>query len=550
MVISSGLDECTRVILQARTTSSRLPAKCLLPLGGLPIAVLSAKRISNTGLDVVLATSDEATDDVLVRELERHSINYARGSMDNVLGRFVLATSDLADDDICVRMTADNVFPDGQFVDHLLAEFKARQADYISSADDLPYGLAAEVLRVGELRKAAASTQDAYDVEHVTPFIKRSLTCLKSQMNLGLGDNRDLSCTIDSLADYLRARAIFDTLHEDENATTVAHVDLVKRLVSAERQKQKLEEKHKIIGPPLVFGTVQLGLKYGRLASGDKPTIDTAVDMIHTATNAGVTQFDTARAYGDSEHKIGIARADKLSSNMSVLTKLSPLSDLASNADEKTVRAHVNASVYRSLYELNLKTLPVLCLHRASQLVDFDGFVWDELLSLQKQNLIGKLGTSVQSPEELALALTNAFVKHIQLPFNLLDGRWDKIFDTHKKPKELTIHARSAYLQGLLLCESDELWPNVDGVDAASIISKIGGFVSEFDRLSRHDLCLAFVRSTPWIDGVVVGMDNAEQIRANLALFCEPLLTGKQMREIRDTFADLPESLLNPAQWN
>ncbi len=58
----------SRVVIQARTTSSRLPAKALLPLGGIPMAVLVAQRVARSGaFDVVVATSIEPEDDLLAR---------------------------------------------------------------------------------------------------------------------------------------------------------------------------------------------------------------------------------------------------------------------------------------------------------------------------------------------------------------------------------------------------------------------------------------------------------------------------------------------------
>ncbi|WP_424604004.1 cytidylyltransferase domain-containing protein, partial [Acinetobacter baumannii] len=53
------------VVLQARTNSSRLPGKVLLHLAGMPVVVLAAKRAGNTGRQVIVATSDERTDDAL-----------------------------------------------------------------------------------------------------------------------------------------------------------------------------------------------------------------------------------------------------------------------------------------------------------------------------------------------------------------------------------------------------------------------------------------------------------------------------------------------------
>src|SRR2546427_12368463 len=101
-----------RIVIQARLSSSRLPAKALLPLKGMPVAVLCALRAANRGGNVVVATSTDPSDDVLAAKLSEYSINIARGPLNDVLERFRLATTDLAAGDLVVRLTADNVFPD------------------------------------------------------------------------------------------------------------------------------------------------------------------------------------------------------------------------------------------------------------------------------------------------------------------------------------------------------------------------------------------------------------------------------------------------------
>src|SRR5579872_736077 len=134
---------CVRIVLQARTSSSRLPAKSLLPVGGLPLAVLCARRLANTGREVILATSSDCSDDLLAAVAEEHGIKVFRGSLEDVLARFVACTADLADEDLIVRATADNALPDGVFVDQLIALFEAQPLPYLgtsSPADGLPYG--------------------------------------------------------------------------------------------------------------------------------------------------------------------------------------------------------------------------------------------------------------------------------------------------------------------------------------------------------------------------------------------------------------------------
>src|SRR5688500_16835549 len=113
-----------RVVLQARMTSSRLPGKVLLPVCGMPIVVLAARRAGRDGIDTVVATSVEHADDPIERTLQEHAIRCLRGPLNDVLARYVQAVADLDDDDICVRLTCDNVFPDSAFVRTLVTSVK------------------------------------------------------------------------------------------------------------------------------------------------------------------------------------------------------------------------------------------------------------------------------------------------------------------------------------------------------------------------------------------------------------------------------------------
>ena len=82
------------VAIQARTNSSRLPGKVLLPIGGYPLAVLAAKRAKqDSNFDVIVLTSNECTDDHLCKILKYHDVPFYRGELEDVLSRYVSAFS-------------------------------------------------------------------------------------------------------------------------------------------------------------------------------------------------------------------------------------------------------------------------------------------------------------------------------------------------------------------------------------------------------------------------------------------------------------------------
>src|SRR5208337_1044691 len=99
----------------------------------------------------------------------------------------------------------------------------------------------------------------------------------------------------------------------------------------------------------LVLGSVQLGLAYGIANKTGKPTHKAALQLVRLAADFGITQFDTARAYGDSEERLGEALEGRVART---ITKLSPLSDLPEHTGRDDVRLAVDTSIAESLSAL------------------------------------------------------------------------------------------------------------------------------------------------------------------------------------------------------
>ena len=208
-----------RVILQSRLSSSRLPGKALLTILGIPVVILSAKRLMSKNFQFVIATSIDPTDDPIVNEASRHKIPIFRGSLDDVLDRYTKCVEDLDESDLCIRVTADNVLPNYEFLNNLLSIKNKYNVEYLSgsfAADGkLPFGLEAEIFSVKVLREANNETSSEYDREHVTPFIIRKYK--PSFLINTKKESKDLShlrCTIDTSDDYCRVLKIFDGVQD------------------------------------------------------------------------------------------------------------------------------------------------------------------------------------------------------------------------------------------------------------------------------------------------------------------------------------------------
>src|SRR3954471_5172087 len=95
----------------------------------------------------------------------------------------------------------------------------------------------------------------------------------------------------------------------------------------------------------LVMGSAQLGLVYGAANRSGKPTREAALKLVRRAADAGVGAFDTARAYGDAEERLGEGLHGR---KVTTITKLAPLSELPADASTSAVHAAVDASVEQS----------------------------------------------------------------------------------------------------------------------------------------------------------------------------------------------------------
>ena len=105
------------VLLQARSSSSRLPQKSLLKIKKLPLIGFIYKRIKSKKYKVVVLTSKDKSDDYFSNVLEYFRINFFRGSLKNVKKRFLNYTKEYNDNDIIVRLTGDNILVNRKIID-------------------------------------------------------------------------------------------------------------------------------------------------------------------------------------------------------------------------------------------------------------------------------------------------------------------------------------------------------------------------------------------------------------------------------------------------
>ena len=283
----------------------------------------------------------------------------------------------------------------------------------------------------------------------------------------------------------------------------------------------------------LALGTVQFGISYGIANQDGKVSIASATEILKHAHIAGINTLDTAIAYGDSEKCLGQIGVK----DWQVVSKLSELPH-----DTNNVLSWVRESVHGSLQRLQVPNLYGLLLHRPQQLLSSQGQELYTALNLLKQEgLVKKIGISIYAPIELEELFDRFSFDLVQAPFNILDRSLEKSgWLARLKSKVVEVHARSIFLQGLLLMNSVNRPIYFKQWDALWTEWQLWLHTSD---LSPLEACLSFVLSNPAIDRVVVGVDSLLQLQEILAA------TTVASVNPPDKLCCNDPDLINPARW-
>ncbi len=202
-------------VVQARMGSTRLPGKVLADLGGRPVVQhVLARAAEIAGVkEVVLAIPEGAEDDPLDAVARAIGVRVVRGSATDVLDRYH-AAAQLAKADAVVRITADCPLLDPSIAGRVVERFSAAGADYASNVHPptFPDGYDTEVFSRAALDTAWREARDAYEREHVTPFIWRRPERFRIENVTDIVDRSSWRVTLDTADDLDRLRSIWSRL--------------------------------------------------------------------------------------------------------------------------------------------------------------------------------------------------------------------------------------------------------------------------------------------------------------------------------------------------
>lgn len=219
-------------IIQARMSSTRLPGKVLLPLAGREVLahVLDRLAVCEAIDDVIVATSDHPSDDVLAQWCNSHDVPVFRGSLDDVLDRYYQCAVQ-ARADAVVRITADCPALDPTIVDEVVRGFKAGNYDLFYLGGEFPDGLDCAVFSFSALERAWREATLKSEREHVGPYVVNHPEWFRLgslQKFKGLAHHR---WTLDEPRDLAFLQAVFERLQQPDGKPFLAQelLDLLAR---------------------------------------------------------------------------------------------------------------------------------------------------------------------------------------------------------------------------------------------------------------------------------------------------------------------------------
>lgn len=172
----------------------------------------------------------------------------------------------------------------------------------------------------------------------------------------------------------------------------------------------------------------------------------------------------------------------------------------------------------------------------------------DSFLKLREEGYIKKIGVSVYDKHQIDYLLKYFDFDLIQLPISIFDQRFvaDKFLQKLKR-KNIEIHARSVFLQGLVFLNENAL-PNK--------LSKFKDYIERLNDISfkynfsKEEIALPFINSINEIDRIIIGVEKIEQLKKNI----KALNRAKEFAKIKTAinFKNLfikNKKIINPREW-
>ena len=248
-----------------------------------------------------------------------------------------------------------------------------------------------------------------------------------------------------------------------------------------------------------------------------------------------IKTIDTSPLYNKSEKIIGLLNNNRFKI-------ISKIPKPPKNIKRENIKKWLKQNVMISLKNLKIKKFECLLLHNANSLLCKNGDeIYKGIRNMKINGFTSKIGVSIYDFNVLDKILKKFKFNLIQAPFNILDQRLvEKGWLKKLKKRKIEVHARSIFLQGILLLKHNQLPKKLIKLSKKLMVWENWLKKNKFSSLQ---ICLSFVLNQRQLDGIVVGYNNTNQLNQILKL-----------KQIKNNFS-LPnlnikdKKLIDPREW-
>jgi len=280
-----------------------------------------------------------------------------------------------------------------------------------------------------------------------------------------------------------------------------------------------------------VLGTAQFSSNYGVSNRHGKISFKEGKKIINYAHDNGARFLDTAIEYNNCDKILGKFGVK----NWNIITKIT-------FPESKTNKFNLEKRIKESLKNLKVKKFYGILVHNHKSLKHkFNKKNFKILLSLKRKNLVKKIGISTYGVENLNFIIKNFKIDIIQTSFNLFDTRILEYLKKEKIKKNIEIHARSIFLQGLLLINKRDLPIYFRKWD--KYFEKLNNWLDQ-NNLDVLKTCLDFGLKNTRINKLVFGVDGIRQLRQIIKIIKYDKINFKF-----PIFKSVNKDLIDPRTW-
>lgn len=293
----------------------------------------------------------------------------------------------------------------------------------------------------------------------------------------------------------------------------------------------------------LTLGTVQFGMDYGINNPNGKPSLAKSLEMLDCVWQKGIRIFDTAYNYGEAEDILGeFVRTHSPGAEMQIITKLKP--NILSE-EHGQVADIIENNLEVSLKRLNRDYVNGYLFHTPAYIYNNEAV--EAMVGLKKKGLTKNIGVSIYEETDAVYAAGIKEFDFIQVPYSIFDQRVDRVgfFEIAKK-NNITVFARSAFLQGLFFMPDNKIPPKLE--IAKPYFKKFDEIIGKYN-LSRQQAAILFTCKNLLVDYLVFGVDNLDQLKEDIKIAEKNTECEECIKELKENFINVEKSIIFPSLW-